>query len=409
MSYAIRQFFLNGGSEAWVVRLAGSATAAVRTLINGAATNVLLLTALDEGLSGNNIEVRVDYTGDNPASLFNLTFNYISPDHPSENRSESFINLSMNSASARYVETQVNGVSQLVEVTRVASLAGLGSGTSQSGDLASSGTLLDVATLVDSTHNQFQVMVNGTAPVTVTITSADVTGGTTTQRLTALCAAIQGRVLLNAGTNPQLAGFTCVRSGNTILMTSGVAGENSSVTVLPGVRNDLAARLMLGSLNGGIETEAASVLRPVEMPDHGTLTSAVFGANDLDTLPDGTHTSFQISLDGYGPDNVNIGSTAAAGSNLAAKLADVAARIQAAVRLLKPSNPAYRDFTAAPNAGNDSLVLSSGTRGAGSSVVVNAAVSNSIAAELRYECLYGLHRRSLTPPGNLRPGKCGLV
>lgn len=383
MSYSVRQFFLNGGSEALVVRLAGSATAAARILQNGAPANVLTITALDEGLSGNSIEVRVGYTNENPASLFNLSFNYLSPDNPAENRSEVFNNLSMNSASSRYVEAQVNGISQLVRVSRVASLAGLGNGASLSGDLAASGSLLDVATLVDASHNQFQVMVNGTAPVAVTIAPADVTGGSPTARLTALCAAVQARVLANVGSNPQLGGFTCARSGNRILMTSGVAGETSSVTVLAGARNDLSARLLLGTLNGGTETEAAAALRPAEMPDHGTLTSDVFAAGELTTLPDPTHTSFQISLDGYGPDMVMLdGTTPASGADIAARLADVAGRIQAAVRALKPSNPAYRDFSAARDAGNDRLVLSSGSRGAGSSVVVNAAATNSIANEL---------------------------
>ena len=56
MSYAVRQFFLNGGSDAWVVRLAKNAVAATRTL----QTNTLKITALDEGRTGNHIEVRVN-------------------------------------------------------------------------------------------------------------------------------------------------------------------------------------------------------------------------------------------------------------------------------------------------------------------------------------------------------------
>ena len=399
MSYSVRQFFLNGGSDAWAVRLAGAATAASLMLRNGTPADVIELTALDEGLSGNRIEARIDYDNNNPAGLFNLTVNYISPDNPAENLSETFTNLSMNSFSPAYVESRVNDVSRLVKARRVASPAGLGNGTSLSGELTSAGTLVDVATLVDASHNQFQVMVNGTAPVTVTIAPADITGATPAAHLTALCTAIQTRVLANAGTNPQLAGFTCAPSGgNRILMTSGVAGENSSVTVLPGARNDLAARLKLGTLNGGTETEAAAALRPVQIPDHGTLTSDTFGATDLDTLPDGTHTSFQISLDGYGPDLVDIGSapSGTAGANLASRLADVAGRIQSAVHALKPSNPAYRNFSAAPNTANDKLVLSSGTRGAGSSVVVNPATTNSIATELHL-----VTNTTATQPGNV--------
>src|SRR5438552_11256271 len=80
MSYAVRQFFLNGGSDAWIVRLAKGANAASRTL-----DGVLLITALDEGKTGNDIEVRVDYKTANPASTFNLTLNYVSADNPADN------------------------------------------------------------------------------------------------------------------------------------------------------------------------------------------------------------------------------------------------------------------------------------------------------------------------------------
>lgn len=382
MSYSVRQFFMNGGSEAWVVRLAGAAAPASLTLKNSSSVDVLQLTALDQGLFGNTIEVRVEYVGDNPASLLNLTFNYTSPDNSSENRSETFPNLSMNSFSPAFVESQVNGVSELVSVKRVASLAGLGAGTSRSGELTDGGVLMDVATLVDASHNQFQVMVNGSAPVVVTLSAGNITGATETDRLASLCGAIKAQVLAGAGTNPELAGFNCAPDANRILMTSGVAGENSSVVVLPGVRNDLSRRLRLGSLNDGIEIEAAAALRPVEMPDRGTLTSDVFSNTDLNALPDATHTSFLISLDGYGPDTVDIKEPVAAGANLVDKLANVAARIQTAVRALKQSNPAYKNFTVTVNAGNDRLVLSSGTRGKGSSVVVNEVPANGIADEL---------------------------
>jgi phage tail sheath protein FI len=384
MSYSVRAFFLNGGSDAWVVRLAGSASPASRLLQNSTPADIIQLTALDDGLSGNSIELRVDYKTGNPASTFNLTASYISPDNPADNITETYSNLSMNKSSPRFVETVINGASNLLKAERVATqtmLDALGSGTSLSGDLTSSGSLVDVNTLVDPTHDQFKISVNGSAPVTVQITPADLGSGSNAAKLAALCTAIANKVTANSGSNPVLAGFTCASSGNRILMTSGVAGENSSVNVLAGARNDLAGRLKLGALNGGVETEAAAALRPVEMPDHGSLTSDTFGATDLDTLPDASHTSFLISLDGYGPDPVSIGDTATAGGNLADKLADVADRIQTAVRAIKPSNPAYRDFTATV-AGGNTLVLSSGTRGVGSSVVVNAASSNSIANEL---------------------------
>ena len=400
MSYAVRQFFLNGGSEAWVVRLAKNAGTASRTLQNGTPSDVLKITALDEGFSGNSIEVRIDYQTVNPASTFNLTLNYVSVDVPEENRSELFQNLSMNSKDARYVQDVVNGTSQLVEVERVAALGGLGAGTSLSGDLAPGGVLVDVATLKDANHDQFQVVVNGSSPVRIQITDADLVGADPAGRLATLCSHIATKVTAEAGSNPLLAGFTCAPSSNRILMTSGVPGEASSVRVLPGVRNDLSARLKLGTANGGAETDAAAAIRPVELPDRGTLTSGVLAAanvpasGDPNAIPSVTHNSFNISLDGDTPGLVGLGNTAAAGANLADRLGDLAARIETAVRALKPSKPAYRGFTATVS--GNRLVLASGSRGTGSSVVVSAAGSADIAANLKL-----LADATLTLPQNV--------
>jgi phage tail sheath protein FI len=390
MSYAVRQFFANGGAEAWVVRLARNAVAASRTLQNSTPADVLKVTSLDEGLSGNSIEVRIDYRTASPASTFNLVLNYESKRMPEENRSEVFQDLSMNKADRRYVENVVNGTSQLVEVARVAdatALGGLSPGTSVSGDLAAGGTLADVATLRDANHDQFQVSVNGSEPVTVQILPGHVTGGSTTARLTHLCSAIADQVTAVVGTVPQVAGFTCARAGNAIQMTSGTSDEASSVRVLPGIRNDLSARLKLGTANGGVEADAAAALRPAEVPDRGRLTGGTLSAADVpasgsaSAIPSATSNSFEISLDGDAPSPASLGDTAAAGANLGERLTDIADRIQVAVRALKQSKPAYRDFTATVS--SNQLVLASGSRGFGSSVSVSAADSTDIAANLK--------------------------
>lgn len=119
MSYAVRQFFMNAGTKAWVVRLVKSAEPASKTF-KVAAENVLTVTALEKGGMGNNIEVRINFRTSNPASIFNLILNYISLDNPQDNITEAFKDLSMNSKNPRYVENVVNGTSKLVEVRREA-------------------------------------------------------------------------------------------------------------------------------------------------------------------------------------------------------------------------------------------------------------------------------------------------
>ncbi len=377
MSYAIHQFFLNGGTEAWVVRLAKDPTPAHLTLQNAIAANALEITALDEGKAGNSIEMGVDYQTSNPASTFNLSLNYTSKENPAEDRNETFLDLSMNSKDARYVEDKVNGISKLVKVERVHNLAGLGKGISESGRLT------DVAMLLDSTHNQFRISLNGANPIEIQINlPADVTGADAAQRLAALCTAIQTKVQTTAVG----AGFTCTpnASSDGIVMTSGITGETSTVRVLGGLRNDAASRLKLGTVNGGVETDAVATIRPAEMPKHGTLTSGVLVNVDVSGatgVPRANNSKFQISIDGYGPDMVDIGPTAAAGANLQERLQDIAKRIQNAVQALKSANTAYNKFSCTVS--GSKLVLSSGSLGSGSRVVVTAVSGDGLASGLK--------------------------
>jgi hypothetical protein len=390
MSYGVRQFFQNGGTEAWVVRVVKDATSAEQTLVSDSAANVLKVTALDAGSSGNGIEVRVDRLTNNPASTFNISFI-----RASDGRAETYSNVSMNSQDGRYVLDLVNGVSQLVKLERLvnqATLDALPAATS------TSGTLTDVATLLDANHNEFRISANGLPPVKVTIAiPGDIGGADASARLDSLCTAIHDQVVAQAGSQAAYTGFLCQQQppgSGVIQMTSGAGGEFSSVRVLPGAKNNASTVLKLGTDAGGVEADGVAGIRPKAIPAPATLTSGTFGATDLDSLPDATHTSFRISLDGYGPDIVNLGSTAASGANLADHLQDVATRIETAVRALKPANPAYKNFTC--TAGADNLVLAGGTRGAGATISVTAAPSDSIADQLHL-----LAGASITTPANV--------
>ena len=121
MPYAVRQFFLNGGAEAWVIRLSGAVATAHEILLSATDHPTLTLTARDAGSAGNAIEVTVDYDTANPASTFNLTLNYNPLDAPNEADSERFENLSMNSADPNFVDNELTA-SKLVEAVREAHL-----------------------------------------------------------------------------------------------------------------------------------------------------------------------------------------------------------------------------------------------------------------------------------------------
>ncbi|OUL31943.1 hypothetical protein BV378_01365 [Nostoc sp. RF31YmG] len=285
LSYAVRQFFLNGGSDAWVVRIAKDAQSATRTLKDNSSNNVLTITALDKGLAGNRIEIQVDYTTLNPATTFNLMLNYASPDNPSDRLTEKFENLSLNSQDARYVEAVINGTSRLVTVKREENAVNLLSdkhGTSVSGELPTA----DFSTLINDRHNQFQVSVNGLEPVTIKIDTNDIKGSDISAKLTSLANAIQTKVIAAANG----ISFTCTFSDNKLTLTSGQSGEFSSVRVLRATLNDLSANLKLGYLNGGVEEDAVATIRPAAIPPQDTIitlaggTETQYSEAELDNL-----------------------------------------------------------------------------------------------------------------------------
>ena len=383
MSYAVRQFFLNGGSEGWVVRVATNVVNASDTLLSATAAQILDLTAVDGGKAGNSIQISVDYQTSNPASTFNLTLSYRSPDNPSDQIVEQFVNLSMNSSDGRFVEAVVNGTSALVNATRHAGLVITGTGTS------TSGVVTDLSGL-NAQHNQLQVAADGLPPVAVILAPSDIAGG-----LAGIAAAIQTQVRAGSSDAATKASFKAVVGGpgvNQLVLTSGSAGETSSVRVLSGARNDAAAILKFGTLNGGIEVDASAAFRPKPVPVSAALTGAVIAGN-ITGLPSAAADRFQISLDGNGPDTVIPGGPPIAAGALATQLADMAARIQAKVRALRPAVQAYRNFTVTV-AGANHLVLTSGSAGAGSSVTVSAGTVTDLANGL------GLLTGTVTHPLN---------
>ena len=133
--------------------------------------------------------------------------------------------------------------------------------------------------------------------------------------------------------------------------------------VLAGPRNDAAAILKLGALSGGTEQDASAAFRPKPVPASAALTGAVIGAGYITGFPNGGADRFQISLDGNGPDTVVPAGPAIVAGPLAGRLADMAARIQARVRALRPAIQDYRNFAATVAVSGDHLVLTSGYAG----------------------------------------------
>jgi uncharacterized protein len=107
LSYAVQQFYLNGGATAIVVRVASGATPAVATL-TAAGADVITLTAKNPGTLGAALRVAVGASTDDTLSMqvFDLTGAL----------NESYQGLSMTSTDANFVETSINAGSSLITV-----------------------------------------------------------------------------------------------------------------------------------------------------------------------------------------------------------------------------------------------------------------------------------------------------
>jgi phage tail sheath protein FI len=124
MSYAVQQFFLNGGTEAWIVRIAKDAVAAqvkdgVKIQVGGNAETLFEVTAKYEGKVGNSIKMDIDYKTRNPGSTFNLIVQYVPAGNPADASTERFVDLSMGKEDPRNAVKIVNRGSELIELKEV--------------------------------------------------------------------------------------------------------------------------------------------------------------------------------------------------------------------------------------------------------------------------------------------------
>src|SRR5215203_3866343 len=127
-SYAIYQFFLNGGTEAHVVRVASGtgadppepkkASVEIKSGTTAGASVIATVEAKNEGSWGNNIRVTIDHNTTDPTKFFNL---YVTRyDGPGPGASvlgvEKYLNLSVVASDPRYFKSVINDASDLIQV-----------------------------------------------------------------------------------------------------------------------------------------------------------------------------------------------------------------------------------------------------------------------------------------------------
>ena len=106
LSFAVQQFYQNGGSTAYVVRVPkDGATAAAVTLLNKSGGAISLVAALlSTGTWSNNVIIDVDYDGVTDSNSFNLTITDLAT-----GTVETFDHVSIDDTKSNFVESVVNG------------------------------------------------------------------------------------------------------------------------------------------------------------------------------------------------------------------------------------------------------------------------------------------------------------
>jgi hypothetical protein len=136
LAYYVKLFFLNGGTQCYVVRTANGPAASSVTLRNEANTdNVLVLQAKNPGRTGDNIRAAVTYGGPQPEVTFGIDLFRWDLQNGVRVKAdpESWKNLSMDPASPVFAPTFLSQNSKLVNATLAAGIPAPVAGFSQSG------------------------------------------------------------------------------------------------------------------------------------------------------------------------------------------------------------------------------------------------------------------------------------
>ena len=264
LSYAIHQYFANGGTNAIVLRIGTNFTPAKWTLKKGAA-GVLEVTAASPGAWASDVRLAVSHAARNPDAEFNLIVYEREGDGWRE--VEQFPNLSMSPNSPQFVESIA---SPRIVVKRTVGLTFSEAGSSV-GKLAGAITVnanLDIHGTVDGDPFKLEL---ASAPTDAVTAVAGINAAIATAGLGARLKAEQSLPNGAAGTGA-------------VKLASLTPGENSSVSIATGTPGDIASVLGLGLANGGREFAGHAEHRPAAITDLPPTTNGTAkrgGATDL--------------------------------------------------------------------------------------------------------------------------------
>ena len=266
VSYAVRQFFANGGTQAFIVRVATGFASAAWVLEDSAPANVLDITAASPGAWGNDLRITVDrVAARNPDGEFNIVVSQLQPDGTTLVPVETHRNLNMNSRSSQFVEAVVNNASALITAKRRAGLT-----FNQSGFAVSTAVTFPLT----ATDMSIGGLLDGTTPFRLTLASTPANMGAL---VTAVNTAI-GAAGLNAVLQAADSGADGGAGSGFLKLTSLTAGESSSVVIAGGAFGSLASTIHMGLANGGREFTGNAQHRPANVSNVVPPTKGVDGS-----------------------------------------------------------------------------------------------------------------------------------
>ncbi|HEY8613116.1 MAG TPA: phage tail sheath C-terminal domain-containing protein [Roseomonas sp.] len=276
LSASVTQFFANGGTDCYVVRLASaSAKLAEIGLRNLAGAEVLRASAKSKGAWGNGLRLEVSYGTSNPGETF--TLRVAQEEGGREAASESFTNLTMDPTSPRFAPSFVSQSSQLIGLKLATGLdPNAGSfpgfsearrplGTNDAGVKASLDALISPGG-GGTRRMSFDISIDGSAFATVNLGTLTAMPGTAAAiatelqtRINAVAAAMVPARAVTVTIAPQ-----ATAGGNHFLRITAntTGGDNATVRIRKAPASDLAGALLLGAENGGVELARRSDLRP---------------------------------------------------------------------------------------------------------------------------------------------------
>lgn len=331
LAHSVFQFFNNGGTQCYIVRvIPNDAVTADVTVQNRASTPVdgLRFSAKNQGSWGNYLYLEIEDGSADPGNGFKISVrkkidpNVVPANFKDITPLEVFDNLSMTPTDPNFVVNVLQQNSTLINAQVLASNTSVQRGNHRGGV----GPVLPL-----NGNNSFLINLDNDGFQLVTLPAAATASAVLADVATAITTAVSALTPKKASTPATtFTQFTCspdpVGAPTRLLMQSGSSSATSSVRVQAAPANDATVMLKLGAANGGVSQDGNSVQRPADADVVQIGDNAVAGPVTKVTLgADGTPPSNEVPFSNVFPrlDNVTDFSLLAVPGESTATMADL--------------------------------------------------------------------------------------